>query len=198
MSIRVVTPPAGEPVTLAEAKLWLRIDDDITDQDAMILGLIAAMRAYAENLTGRAFVERTLELRLDCFPARAIELPHPPLQSVSSISYQDVNGNWQSLLGSPSEFQVDLYREPGRVLPLEDETWPTTSGELDVVRIEYICGYPSLSQIPAQVKLWMRARIATLNEQREQLVTGTIVTPLPRDFCDGMLDDLVLGSRLFG
>jgi len=47
------TPPA-EPVTLAQAKAWLRVESG-DDEDALIAGLIAAARMRAEAHTGRCF-----------------------------------------------------------------------------------------------------------------------------------------------
>lgn len=189
-SVRVVTPPAFEPVTLAEAKLWLRIDDDDTDEDATVLMIITAIGEYAEELTGRAFVARTLELRLDGFPEGEIELPFAPLRSVSSIDYLDADGVLQSLDVSPTGWQEDTASQPGRVAPLVNTDWPATSDEMGSVRITYNAGYASPNAIPRLARLWMQARISTLFEQREQLVVGGQVSDIPRDFVDGLLDGL--------
>ncbi len=187
--VRVVTEPEVEPVTLAEAKLWCRVDDDDTSQDAMLLLLIKAVRERAEELTGRAFAQRTLELRLDAFPDGVIELPFPPLQSVTSISHIDSSGALQTS-GSPTDFQEDLTSEPGRVAPLTGTAWPSTQEVLNAVRVRYVAGYATVNAIPKLARLWMQARISTFYEHREQLVVGGQLTSLPRDFVDGLLDGL--------
>lgn len=196
MSIRVLTPPSIEPVTLAEARLWCRIDDDDTTQDAMLLVLIAAMREFAENLTGRYFASRQLELRLDRFTSHVIKLPYPPLRSVEYVAYIDTDGVLQTLSGSPNAFDTDLYSVPGTVRPLYQEAWPATRSTLDAVRIGFTCGYANVSAMPKSLRLWMQARLATLFEMREQVIVGHIVQPLPRDFVDGLLDSLVTGDRI--
>lgn len=197
-SIKVISQPSFEPVTLAEAKLWLRIEDDANEEDAMIWLLIKAMREYAEHLTGRALVTQTLEFRTDAFPAGAIELPRPPLQSVASIVYVDGDGTEQALETSPAGWQVDTYSEPGRVAPLAGGSWPSAGSEaLGAVRIQFVAGYAAPNLIPRLVRLWMQTRIATLFENREQLITGTIVSPLPRAFVDGLLDSLNV-RKMFG
>lgn len=192
--VTVVTQPTFEPVLLADAKLWLRIETADTDQDDVITLLITAMREYAEELTGRAFAERVLELRMDGFPSDGgvIELPYPPLRSVSSISYVDSEGVLQTLDSSPTGWQEDNIAEPGRVMPLSTATgWPDTlSGELGSVRIRYRAGYPSAGAIPKKVRTWMQMRLTTLFENREQVVTGTIVSDFPRAYVDGLLDGL--------
>jgi hypothetical protein len=63
MSLQLNTPPATEPVTLAQAKAWLKVETD--DEDALIAALIPAARARAEWHTGRAFVTQGWTLWLD-------------------------------------------------------------------------------------------------------------------------------------
>lgn len=202
MSIRVVTAPTVEPVTLAEARLWCRIDDGDTSQDAMLTLLIQAMREYAENRTGRAFVQRTLELTLPCFPDDGIiELPYPPLVSVASVKYYAYDGTLTTV--DPSDYEVDTYGEPGRVQPAYLETWEGSRNVFNAVQVRYEAGYAPTGSptdyrenVPASLKLWMQARLATLFENREQLVNVNQVE-IPRHFADGVLDGLVVGARLF-
>ena len=200
MTVRVVTPPLVEPVTLAEARLWCRIDTDDTAQDAVITLLIQAMREYAENLTQRAYIQRTLELTLPCFPYRAVELPRAPLQSVSFIKYIAFDGTLTTI--PAAEYELDTAREPGIVQPAYLESWPGVRDVVNAVQIRYVAGYPEgdgspsdlRANMPAALKVWMQARLSTLFEIREQLVIGATVTPLPRDFADGLLDGLRIGN----
>ena len=57
MTSTLIAPPGEEPVTLAEAKAWCRID--AADEDALLSALIAAARLQVESLTGRALVTQT-------------------------------------------------------------------------------------------------------------------------------------------
>ncbi len=84
MPLELVTAPALEPVTLDEAKAHLKID--VSDDDALITTLIAAARARAEWHTGRAFVTQGWRLWLDAWPCEPVEIPLPPLQSVSAVT----------------------------------------------------------------------------------------------------------------
>lgn len=202
-SVRVITPPAVEPVSLVQAKAWCRVDTDDTSQDAVITMLIKAMREYAENITRRAFVERTLELTLERFGGE-IELPRAPLISVDWIKYYDVNGDLQTL--SAALYEVNTYEQPGEVRPIATASWPATGLVYNAVQIRYRAGYAENGEsgsptdlaynVPAAVKVWMQARLATLYEHREQMIVGATVNPIPRNFADGLLDALVMGDLL--
>lgn len=201
MTVRIITAPSVEPVTLTEAKLHLRETD--TAQDDLITALIVAARQYAENYTRRAFAQRTLELTLPCFPADSIiELPQPPLQSVTSVKYIDFAGTLQTVLASA--YQVDSYREPGLVKPAYLSFWQLTRDDFNAVQVRYVAGYAAAGSpddyaynIPAAIKHWIKVRVATLYEHREQLVVDQRITAIevPRSIIDGLLDPYIV--RLF-
>lgn len=200
--VRQLTEPSTEPVTLAEARLWLRIHDDDTTQDAMLLLLITAARERAEAITRRALARRTFELRLDAFPADEvwpetgtsgpgrIWIPNPPLVSVESITYATGDGD-VAMTGSPQEFTVDLGGDilPGRVWPLQGDSWPSAVETPGAIRIRYTAGYATASKMPQRLRHWIQARVSTWYEFREQIVQGA-ANELPRDHVDGLLDDL--------
>lgn len=58
VSYRVVTEPTVEPVTLAQALDYLRVDSG--DDDTQITRLISAARKYCEHVTGRAFATQSI------------------------------------------------------------------------------------------------------------------------------------------
>ncbi len=69
--------PASEPVTLADAKTFLRVDHDA--DDVLIGSLIAAARRLVETATRRALITQTWRLVRDAWPAggRLRVLPAP-------------------------------------------------------------------------------------------------------------------------
>jgi uncharacterized phiE125 gp8 family phage protein len=204
MTLRVTVAPICEPVSLAEARRWLRVDDDDTTQDLAITMLIGAMRRQAENLTGRAFIPRTLQLMLPYFPEQ-IDLPSPPLISVTQITYVDTDGATQTL--AANQYLVFQYEVPALITPEYNLSFPSTRAVPNAVTVEYVAGYQGIGSpvdadayraaLPEDLKVWMQMRIATLYENREQLIVGTIVAELPRATVDGLLDPLVLGRRMF-
>ena len=140
MTLRLVTPPAIEPVTLTELKSHLRIVHN--DEDAILATYLKAARMYAETtLCWRAFIEQELELTKDYFPAM-FKLPRPPLQSVTSIIYRERDGTFETI--APANYIVDTDSEPPRIVPAVDERWPSDAlYPVNAVRVRYTAGYPT-------------------------------------------------------
>lgn len=173
MALILVTAPTAEPVSLAEAKLHLRVD--ATDEDTMISSLITAAREYCENFQGRAYVEQTWELVLDAFPAGDyIELPRPPLRSVVSLTYTDSAG--AATVWDPANYIVDTASQPGRLVLAYDKTWPSvTLQPAGGIKVRFTAGYGTgASAVPARVKQAMLLLIGHWYEHREAVITGTI------------------------
>lgn len=197
MNLRTVTAPPVEPITLAEAKAHLGIGDEATAaQNAYITGLIQVAREYAEHYTGRALVQRTLELTLPSF-SYEIELPRPPLVSVSYVKYLETAGGVLTTV-DPAQYQVDTYQEPGVLRPAHNSSgWPAVRGDYNAVQIGYVAGYPLVgspadyvSNIPAAARQWMKIRVGQWFEFREPIIVGTIIASIPRDHVDGLLDPI--------
>jgi uncharacterized phiE125 gp8 family phage protein len=87
MSLKPITAPAEEPVTLVEAKAQCKVDHSA--DDALLAIFIQSAREAAEHITGRAFITQTWELVLDAFPAAEIQLSKPKIQSITSVKYLD-------------------------------------------------------------------------------------------------------------
>lgn len=196
----LTTPPASEPVTTAEAKLHLRVTDSA--QDALIGVLITAARAHAENITQRQFVTATWKLVMDAFPgptligvpagkvfslpAHAILLNKTPVASVTSIEYQDMAGNWTTM--PSTDYVVENSTEPARITPVFGKIWPVTLPQIGAVRVTFVAGYGAAADVPEGIKSWIKVRLGTLFENREEiaLVSRGQIKELP--FVDGLLD----------
>lgn len=182
MALRLITAPIVEPVSLSEAKAHLRVDH--TADDTLISLYIAAARNDCEEWTARAFVTQTWELVLDEFPVDEILLPRPPLQSVTSIKYDDTDGMEQTL--ATTEYDVDTVSQPGWVVPVTTG-WPASTFQgINSVRIRYVAGYLNAdspadltSNIPQSIKSAILLQLGRLYESREDVIVGTIANKLP-------------------
>jgi uncharacterized phiE125 gp8 family phage protein len=83
MSPIPIAGPAVEPVTLAEAKAYLRLDGD--DEDTLVASLVAAARHTLELATRRAFIAQSWRVQLDRWPGRAVSLPFAPVLAVTAV-----------------------------------------------------------------------------------------------------------------
>jgi len=135
---QVTTPPASEPVSLADMKEHLKVD--VSDDDALITLQIVAARRWAELFCNRSIPSQTLTATLDLFPSgdRCFILPQSPVISVTSIQYIDSVGDLQTL--NSSLYTVDTNSIPARIEPVYGTSWPSTRTQLNAVTIVYVAG----------------------------------------------------------
>lgn len=79
---------ATEPITLAEAKAWIKVDTAITADDTLITELIKAARQQVEGFLGISLISRTVTAVINN-SAGSIELPYGPLVSFTSLTDED-------------------------------------------------------------------------------------------------------------
>lgn len=175
----LVTDAPVEPVTVAEIKNHLRVTEN--EEDILIAGLITAARKLVEQYTRRTLVTQTHRLYLDDFPnVDLIELPFPPLISVTSVIYQDELGNSQTL--PQSLYQVDNRSTPGRILLSSDGAWPSTDDCVNAVVIEYVAGYGATgAAVPSPIRLAITHLVSHWFENREPYATAQLYT-VPHSF----------------
>jgi len=179
MALRRIGARSALPFSLEAARLHLRVDAD--DEDELIMRLMAAAADEAELLTQRGIGVSTWRLTLDAFPQGAIALGMPPVQSIVSLQYVDVDGVLQAV--APAALDVALDDEPALVSP-PSGAWPATATRNAAVRVEFTAGWPA-SEVPAPVVQWMLLRIGSLYEHREADATQA---PAPVEFVSRMLD----------
>lgn len=169
-------PPADEPVSVAEAKVHIRFEED--SEDALIGRLIKAAREYAERHQNRTFITRRWRLSLERFPSgRTIYLPRPPLQSVEAITYMLADGTMETL--DPTLYVVDTESEPGAVHLLPGVSWPGAPlGPGMPVRVDFKAGYGDPASGPGSVVQAMLLLVAHWFENREAVTVGVTSQPV--------------------
>lgn len=172
MALTLISGPAQQPVTLAEARLHLRLDasgDPPTHpEDSLVEMLITATTGHLDGADGvlrRALVTQRWRLSLGAFPIGAIKLPLPPLQSVEAVSYVDADGEEQSF----ADYAVDPAFGCIR------GAWPSGSD----VRIDFTAGYGGAGNVPAPLKAAILLHVGHLYANREAVNIGNITTELP-------------------
>ena len=177
-ALTIATAPAAEPLSTAEAKSHLRVTTSA--DDTLIDAMVKAARVYfEESLLGRALITQTWDYYLDGWPAsNAIQIPKPPLASVTHVKYTDEDGTQSTF--SSSDYSVDTDSFFGRVVLDADASWPADNlHPKNPIVIRFVAGYGTAgSDLPEDIWHGLKIMVADLYEARETVVTGTIVARL--------------------
>ena len=183
---QTAAPASYLAVTLAEAKRQLRMEETTADDTLISDVLIPAAYDRAELATQRQLFTATWALKLDAFPcADRIELPRPPLRSVTSVAYVDTNGDAQTW--ASSNYLSDAVATPitprcqrGRLALAYGVSWPSTRSQINAVTITFSAGYgTATTDLPKLLRQAILLDLTRLYEHRDQVITGTIVAELP-------------------
>jgi uncharacterized phiE125 gp8 family phage protein len=176
MPLKLITPAASPVLSLAEVKAHLRVDPDDHEEDALIELYRDAVQSELDGKDGwlgRALITQTWDLYLDEFPSREIQIPLPPLQSVTSVTYYDAVGD--ALTVDSGGYTVDITSQPGWIIPDADVSWPSTLNAANAVIVRFVAGYgESGSSVPAAIRSWMLLKIGMLYEHRETVSVGQV------------------------
>ena len=108
-----LTAPALEPLSLDEAKAYLRVAT--VDDDELIAALIAGARGHVEAQTHRALITQSWRISRDAWPAdgRIAVLP-APLQTLDAARVYDAGGVAHAI--DTQAFVVDTVSAPAMLL----------------------------------------------------------------------------------
>jgi len=175
----LVTAATEYPVSLADAKLHLRVDID--EDDDLITALIGAATEHVEAATGRALVTRTVDFYAPSFPCNSgeIELPLSPVSSVTNLIFTDsaatahtwtVSGtNLLNELGTINA-HVDLVNAPPRLVLAYSQVWPSNVLKTaNALKVRFVAGYGAATTVPLWAKQAMLLLIGTWYMQRESI-----------------------------
>ncbi len=163
MTAALITAPALEPVTLADAKAHLRLDSG--DDDALITAAIAAARVHVEALTRRLLIEQGWRVYLDQWPRkRIVRLIPTPLISVDAVTVYDADGN--PTVVAADDYEVDTVAVPGRLV-LSGSAPVVVGKAVNGIEIDLTAGYgPSSVDVPAPLRQAIMMLVAHWYEHR--------------------------------
>jgi hypothetical protein len=208
MAVVVVTPPAREPLDLLTAKKHLRLDLDNDDQDELVALLIQTAREMAEHELGRALITQTLKLRLSLLlaPPPALSTQYQPLpvtlyQQPGQVPVAEIPLLRVAADTLQAVISINLIALDGTVTALDPSQYVVNTTQLrprlllkhlvsvqDAV-VVYQAGYGNTpADVPAGIRRWLLFYVNTLFENREAVVVGQVVYPIPNEFIDGLLD----------
>jgi len=180
MTAYLLSGPAAEPVSLDDAKAYLRLDSD--DEDALVTTLVTAARLHVEGATGRALLTQSWRLVLDDWPSVGLlRLPVGPLQSLTAITAYDINGDPVTL--STDGVLWDAQAAPSLLY------LPAGFGDGVVLRpfqgveIDYVAGYGTdPADVPATLRQALLLLVAYWFENRDAVVLAGSGSVIPSGF----------------
>jgi uncharacterized phiE125 gp8 family phage protein len=167
MSAILLTPPAIEPLSLEEARGFLRVD--YTDDDALIASLVAAARMQVETHTRRALITQSWRLVADRWPADGrIAVVPAPLQSLLAVRVYDCANNGQAL--DVQAFVPDLGAS---ALLVEPWTMPAPGRPQAGIELDVVVGYGgAATDVPEPLRQAMRLLVAHWYDNRGLTAAG--------------------------
>ena len=154
----------AEPITLAEAKKFMRIDEDYAYDDAIIEIMIQANREYLEGELGLSLVPKTnlkyKYTRPCCGQLQRIYLPYGPVEDVVYTNTDNVVQDAPTNLSPDDNYPAYRLYYSG-TLTYNAGNW----GDV----------------FPASLKLALLMLVATNYENRENFVVGQTVTPVTQN-----------------
>lgn len=151
----LITGPSVEPLSLAEAKSWLRIDT--ADEDQLIQSLITSARLAVEAATNRLLISQQWRLLLDSWPpGLVVPLPLSPVRQIVRIRMIDAAG-----LGADapaSQYRLDGNLDRARLVLSAPP--PDPGQTLSGIMIDVTVGYGDASAVPEPFRLAMRELVA--------------------------------------
>jgi uncharacterized phiE125 gp8 family phage protein len=181
VGLTLITPPDGEPLTVDDVKVHLKVP--FTDEDGLIAGLISAARERAEAVTGRQLKTATWQLGQDRTPCEALILPKPPLQEVEFVKYISLDN--VLTVWSSANYEVDAPAGPfagfGRLQPTPLTSWPSVyDGKFNALQVRFVAGYGDEDEdVPSAIRQAMLLMVGAWYRNREDVIVGSSVNALP-------------------
>jgi hypothetical protein len=162
-AVQLSTGAVTEPVTLAEAKEYARIDG--FNEDTLITSLIKMARIHCESYIGKSIVLKTVTIDSFTFPYQ-FQMPYGPLTNEANISKCvtiDENN-----VETPLQYRVNAGLFPKLFILGGAQSYK--------FKLVYSAGFTT---VPDDIKLAIKMMVNTLYERREDVIIGSIVADFP-------------------
>lgn len=167
---KVLSVAGTVPVTVAQLKSELKLDGSA--EDTRLGELIDSAVAMAEEITRRAIRQQTVRLMLDAIPggggpwwngvregplsmvqgpAKQIELPRPPLISVTHVKTYDDTDTATTMAAAGYFVDDSDASQPGRIVLRTAAVWPVALRTANAVEVEYVAGWAN-GLVPASLR----------------------------------------------
>jgi uncharacterized phiE125 gp8 family phage protein len=176
MALVLIAAPEIEPVTLAEAKAHLRLDE--SSEDGLVASFIQTSRLQIEATLGLALITQIWSYRLDKWPDGCVlELPLRPVQSVTAVRITAADGSVDTL--GAERYLLDGASAPPR-LHATPSPWPRPGVRAQGVEIVIRAGFgDEAGSVPPPIRQALLMLVAHWYENREPVLVGTSASSIP-------------------
>jgi uncharacterized phiE125 gp8 family phage protein len=168
--------PAVEPLTLGEAKAFIRVAHD--DDDDIIAALIAGARIHIEAQTRRALITQTWRIVRDAWPENGRLAPLPvPLATLVAARIYKASGATQTI--DLAGFTLDSAAAPA-MLSFTRGALMAPERRAAGIEIDITCGHGDTAEdVPEPLRQAVRLLVAHWYEHRGLVTLGTESAILP-------------------
>lgn len=174
MAATLLVPPATEPWTVADAKSFLRVEND--DDDVLIAALIASARGQVEALTRRGLITQAWRLVLDRWPHDGRIAPRlAPLRAVTAARIYNATGDTVAI--DVERFVVDAAMNTIAAPPW---SLPIPGRDVAGIELDVTVGFgDAASDVPDVLRHAVRTLVAHWYDNRGLAAIGQSVAMLP-------------------
>lgn len=193
--LRLITDATAEPLSLADAKLYARVDQ--TAEDSMIASLITAARRRIERDTGLALLTQTWVALWDRWPhadnrglatpwwdgvrempinilaqTDVIEIHKRPFACVTQIQLRSAYGDYTTV--DPSIYFTERSNYEGRVIRVLGTMWPiVVMAPSGAINVTFTCGFDAIGlPVPDDLVTAMRILVKHWYDNRDMVTDG--------------------------
>jgi len=176
MGLVLTSAPAVEPVTVDEAKWFLRIDYD--DENSLLASLITSSRLQIEAALDLALITQSWSWTFDSWPkGNVLELPIGFVRSIEAVRITARDGTVNEV--SPDQFVLEGGRIPPRLLSKSGD-WPKPGIPALGIEIAFTAGFGSEpSDVPEPIRQALLMLVAHWYEHRDPAEIGGAATRIP-------------------
>jgi uncharacterized phiE125 gp8 family phage protein len=173
--LKLVTPAADYPVTLAESKADLRIQH--TAEDGLIGDYIAAATEYCQEVVGKKLITQTWDFSIRCADRyERVYFPLLPVGEILSINYFDLDNAEQAL--DIDDFYFYQFEDLAYIEAKTNIDWPRVYDRRDAITIRFTAG-ATVELVAPNIKRAIRLLVAHWYECRTAATIGVDVKEVP-------------------
>ncbi len=183
MALVLTSGPALEPISVADAKVHLRLDGSA--EDALIASLILTSRLHLESALSIALITQSWTLSLDAWPEASVMFPIRPVLAITSARVLSATNVATTI--AASDYLLDGSGLKPRLVRT-GSAWPLPGKAANGVEIAFTAGFgPAATDVPSPIRQALLMLVAHWYEHRDPIEIGSSSSNIPKAVSDLMM-----------